>query len=85
MMDVVAVRVVRDYILEVSFADGSRRCVDLESELWGPMFEPLRDPEFFATVTVDHELGTVVWPNGADVAPEYLYEHGSTERSYADA
>lgn len=38
------------------------------------MFEPLRDVEYFAKVSVDRELGTVVWPNGADLAPEVLHE-----------
>jgi hypothetical protein len=38
------------------------------------MFEPLRDVAYFARVTVDSELGTVVWPNGADLAPDVLHE-----------
>jgi hypothetical protein len=40
------------------------------------VFEPLHDPDVFAQVRVDAELGTVVWPGGADIAPEYLYTHG---------
>jgi hypothetical protein len=72
--DVVEVKVIRPYVLEILFEDGKRRRIDLEGELWGPVFEPLRDPDFFAQVTVDPELGTVVWPNGADLAPEYVYE-----------
>jgi hypothetical protein len=40
----------------------------------GPMFRPLQDVEYFAKVAVDSELGTVVWPNGADLAPEVLHE-----------
>ena len=69
----VAVHVVEPYILDVTFDDGARRRVDLEAELWGPIFEPLRDPAFFAQAAVDPVLGTVVWPNGADVSPEFLY------------
>ncbi len=49
------------------------RQVDIEPLLSGEVFQPLRDPEFFAQVRVDPVLQTVVWPNGADLAPEYLY------------
>jgi len=71
---VTSVRVLDHYVLEVGFADGCLRVVDLEDELYGPVFEPLKDPAFFARVTVDDELGTIIWPNGADIAPETLYE-----------
>ncbi len=67
------VRVVRPYVIDVAFRDGRRREIDVEPFLWGEVFEPLRDPEFFAQVTVAPEIGTVVWPNGADLAPEFLY------------
>lgn len=40
----------------------------------GPMFVPLRDEAFFAHVRVDEELGTIVWPNGADLAPDVLHD-----------
>lgn len=71
---VTEVKVVRPYILEVTFGDGARRRVDVEPLLYGEMFEPLRDPALFAQVSVDPVLGTVVWPNGADLSPEFLYE-----------
>lgn len=71
-----AVEYVSDYKVKVSFADQSVKIVDLESILWGPVFEPLHDIEFFRTVRVDPELQTIVWDNGADVAPEFLYENG---------
>ncbi len=73
MERVVEVRLIGPYAIEVTFDDGFRRQHDLEGELWGPVFEPLRDPAVFAQVYVDHELGTIVWPNGADLAPEFLY------------
>ena len=73
MEEPVAVRVVRPYVIDVTFRDGTQRRHDLESDLWGPVFEPLRDPAFFARVAVDPEHGTVVWPNGADLSPEFLY------------
>jgi len=58
-----------DYRLRLTFADGLVGEVDLGSDLWGPMFEPLRDPHVFAQVRVDEEMGTVTWPNGADLDP----------------
>ena len=58
--------------LELSFTDGVRGVVDVEPLLNGPVFEPLRDPGYFAEVALDLVCGTVVWPNGADFAPESL-------------
>jgi hypothetical protein len=71
-MDLVTVtfaQVLGHYRLRVGFSDGSSRDVDLTGELLGPVFEPLADPDFFARVRVDDKLGTVVWPNGADLDP----------------
>jgi hypothetical protein len=66
------------FVLRLSFDDGTKRDVDLEGELWGPMFEPLRaDADLFRQVRVDEELGTIVWPNGADMDPDVL--HGDFE------
>ena len=74
-----SVTVIGPYSLEVTFTDGMRREINLEAELRGAVFEPLRDPEYFAKARVDHVLGTVVWPNGADFAPEFLY-HGHQKK-----
>ncbi len=57
--------------MHIGFSDGSRGVVDLASHLDGPIFEPLHDPSFFAQAKVDE--GVVVWPNGADFAPEFLH------------
>jgi hypothetical protein len=65
------------YRLRLSFADGVVADVDLSERIQaatGPVFEPLKDVGYFAKVTVDAELGTVVWPNGADLAPDVLHE-----------
>ena len=70
---VVNARYVRDHVIWVQFQDGSEGEVDLSSELWGPVFEPLKDVEYFRRFTVA-EYGTIAWPNGADIAPEFLYE-----------
>jgi len=45
----------------------------LSSVLKGPVFEPLRNKSLFSKLKVDEELETIVWPNGADIAPEYIY------------
>ncbi len=55
----------------LKFSDGTEGQVDLGSELDGPIFEPLKDPEFFQQVTLEGH--TLTWPNGADFAPEYLH------------
>ena len=68
------VKVLEDYRLWIRFHDGSAGTVDLSSELWGPMFEPLRDKNLFDQATLQPELHTVTWPNGADFSPEFLYE-----------
>jgi hypothetical protein len=63
-----------DYILWLRFNDGAEGEVDLESELLGEVFGPLRDIRLFQQFHVDPKLETVVWENGADLAPEFLYE-----------
>lgn len=62
------------YRIWLKFADGVEGEIDLEGELWGEMFAPLKDQAVFATLSLDAELQTVVWPNGADFAPEFLYQ-----------
>jgi len=68
------VRHVRDFRIWLRFADGLEGEIDLEPELQGEVFEPLRDPQMFARLRMDPELNTVVWPTGADFAPEFLYQ-----------
>ena len=62
-------RWVRDFVLWLRFSDGSEGEVDLSGELDGPIFEPLSDPGYFRQFTLSPDLHTVVWPNGADLAP----------------
>jgi hypothetical protein len=70
--------------VRIGFTDDSERVVDLEPYLRGPVFEPLRrDPALFAAVQVDPDLGTIVWPNGADIDPDVLY-HGRRPASWAE-
>lgn len=72
---VLEARHVGGYVVWVRFRDGTVGEVDLGPVLNGPVFEPLRDPEVFRQFTIHPEFHTLVWPNGADVAPEYLHEH----------
>jgi hypothetical protein len=63
-----------DHSLYLVFDDGVTKQVNLRRFLRGPVFRPLLDPAYFAQVAVDAGLGTVVWPNQADFAPETLYD-----------
>jgi hypothetical protein len=65
---------IEDYKVEVEFADGLVAVVDLEPFLRGPIFEPLRDKERFRKFRIDRTFGVIAWRNGADIAPETLYE-----------
>jgi len=62
-----------DYEVELKFNDGKKGVVNLENELYGTMFEPLKDKKVFASVKLDKDLDTIAWENGADLAPEFLY------------
>jgi hypothetical protein len=73
MVDITEARYVGDYTVWVRFEDGTEGEIDLSEELRGPVFEPLLDRSYFARLRVNSETGTVEWPNGADLAPEFLY------------
>ena len=62
------------YKIKVTFSDGASGLIDLESELWGEVFEPLKDPKIFQSFSINDELKTIVWPTGADLSPEFLYQ-----------
>ncbi len=66
---------VSGYVIRLRFRDGTVGEIDLSTELSGPMFEPLRKIEYFKQFKVDPEFHTLVWPNGADLAPEFLHEN----------
>jgi hypothetical protein len=76
MLHVVEVKWLRDFRLRIEFSDGVVKEVDLAKELWGEVFEPLKDRQFFQRVALNQETGTIEWPNGADFAPEFLHEKG---------
>ncbi len=72
MLHVKSAKYIDDYRIWVSFDDGTEGEVDLSNVLSGPAFTPLRDKSLFGRLCVDPDLETIVWPNGADLAPEYL-------------
>jgi hypothetical protein len=72
------------YRVHLTFSDGTEKDIDLAPYLKGPVFEPLRDPARFREVAVDPELGTIVWPNGADICPDVLY-HGRSPASLEES
>jgi hypothetical protein len=71
--NIISVEVVAPYVLEITFDNRVTRRVDLKEMLHGEMYAPLRDPIFFKRVSVDPEVHTIVWPNGADFDPAILY------------
>ena len=73
----------KDYELRIKFSNGVVKDVDLREELYGEVFEPLQDFEMFKQAKVSDETGTVEWPNGADFAPEFLYEIGKEAKQVA--
>ena len=78
MAVITGVAIVSDRTVELTFADGSARVVDLEPFLWGPVFDAIaKDDAVFAEVAIDPELGTISWPNGVHLDPDVL--HGDYE------
>lgn len=84
MIRVTAVRALENRRVHLTFSDGTEKEIDLTPYLKGPVFEPLRDPVEFGKVAVDPELGTIVWPNGADICPDVLY-HGRSPASLEES
>ena len=74
ILHVTEAKYLHDYVIWVKFNDGTEGEVDLKDELYGEVFEPLKDMEKFKSFKVDPVLGTIVWDIGVDLAPEFLYE-----------
>ena len=76
MIRVIDVDYIKDYVLEMTFSDGARKRMDFKPMLQGEVFGELIDREKFVQYGLTRN--TIEWANGADIAPEYLYEHGTT-------
>ena len=74
MLEITSAEYVGGFKIRVHFNNGESGVVDLEEALWGPVFEPLRDVNVFKKFEVSDVFHTLTWENGADLAPEYLYD-----------
>ena len=74
MLEVTSAEYVGGYKIRVTFNTGQRGIVDLKDALWGPVFEPVKDPSVFQRFKVSETLHTICWENDADFAPEFLLE-----------
>ena len=71
---IVSAEYVEGFCIRIRFEDGREAEVDFKDELWGEVFEPLKDPRAFREFRLDEELNTLSWSSGADFAPEFLYD-----------
>ena len=75
ILHVIEAKYLRDYVIWLRFNDEIEGEIDLENELEGEVFGPLRNKKKFQSFKVDPVLGTIVWDNGADLAPEFLHDN----------
>jgi hypothetical protein len=85
MLEVTSAEYVEGYKIRVSFNTGQAGIVDLKGALWGPVFEPVKDPSVFKRFKVSETLHTICWENGADFAPEFLLEKMVEQSQTADS
>ena len=74
LYDVTGFEIVADYTLRIEFEDGTEQIIDFEPILLGPIFGPLRDLKLFNQVRLEADLGTIVWPTGADIDASVLHD-----------
>jgi len=74
LQDIIFVQPLNNYQLHLRFEDNLEGIIDLQQQIeFSGVFEPLKNPDYFAQVKVNPELGTIQWPNGADLDPDVLY------------
>ena len=78
--ELIEAKYVKDFVVWVQFDDGVQGEIDLKPELYGPVFEPLLDPNQFRKFSIHPEFRTLVWESGADVAPEFLHEKAKSSQ-----
>ena len=84
ILDVTHVKFLRDYLLELRFDNGISGIVDISSVVpFEGVFEPLKDKNYFSRVTINSDIGTICWENGADISPSLLFEHLKQQRRHA--
>jgi hypothetical protein len=74
LYEVADFEIISQYTLRVAFDDGTQQVIDFEPVLYGEMYVPLRDFEFFNRVVLDEEIKMLIWPNGTDFDPWMLHE-----------
>ena len=84
MLEVVNAEYVADHKVRIRFNNGEEGIVDLSEALWGPVFEPLRNPEIFRRFEVSAVVHTIRWENDADFAPEFLYDKMIEQKGQKD-
>jgi len=83
LIKVIDAKYVEGYKIKFKFNDGKTKVIDFKDQLWGEMFEPLKDIEYFKKFKLNPF--TIEWENGADFAPEYLYHYGELKKDKARA
>ena len=84
MLEVTAAEYIDQFRIRIRFNNGDEGIVNLADSLWGPMFEPLRDPTVFRRFEVSDVLHTITWDNNADLAPEHLHRKMIEQRVAAE-
>lgn len=79
LIKVIDAKYIEDYKILFTFNDGKTKTIDFKDQLWGEMFEPLKNIEYFRKFKLNPF--TIEWENGADFAPEFLYEFGEAEQN----
>ncbi len=85
MHSIKSLKYIKEYRLELTFEDFSVKVIDLKDELYGEIFEPLKDVDYFKQAYVNQDIETVSWPNGADFCPDFLYEKAVAANKNKDA